>query len=39
MPDFCVAITGNVTYRYDVEAFGLIVFMLGSVFCFWYHFY
>ena len=36
MPDLCVGIIGNVTSRRDAEAFGLIVFVLGSVLFFWY---
>ena len=39
MPDLCVGVIGNVISRQGAEAFGLIVFVLGSVFCFWYHFY
>ena len=39
MPDLCVSVIGDVTSHRDAEAFGLIVFVLGSVFCFWYHSY
>ena len=39
MPDLCVGVIGNLTSRRDTEAFDLIVFVLGSVFCFWYHFH
>ena len=31
MPDLCVGVIGDVTSRRDVEAFGLIVFVLKSV--------
>ena len=37
MPDLCVGIIGDVISRRDAKAFGLIVFMLKSVFCFCYH--
>ena len=37
MPDLCVGVIGDVTSRHDAEAFGLIVFVLKNVFCFWYH--
>ena len=33
------SLIGNVTSRRDAEAFSLIVFVLGSVFCFWYRFH
>ena len=36
MPDLCVGVIGDVTSRRDAEAFGLIVFVLGSVLCFRY---
>ena len=39
MPDLCVDVIGNVTSCHDAETFGLIVFVLASVFCFQYHFY
>ena len=32
-------VIGDVTSFRDAEAFGLIVFVLGSVFCFWYRFH
>ena len=34
MPDLCVGVIGDITSRHDAKAFGLIVFVLGSVFCF-----
>ena len=37
MLDLCVSVIDNITSRRDARAFGLIVFVLGSVFCFWYH--
>ena len=37
MPDLYIGVIGNVTSRHDTKAFGLILFVLGSVFCFWYH--
>ena len=36
MPNLCIGVIGNVTSRRDDETFGLIVFVLGSVFFFWY---
>ena len=35
MPDLCVSIIGNVISCYDAEAFGLIIFVLGSFLFFW----
>ena len=37
MLDLCLGVIGNVTSRCNAEAFGLIVFVLESVFCFQYH--
>ena len=37
MPDLYIGVISDVTSRCDVEAFSLIVFVLGSVFCFQYH--
>ena len=37
--DLCIDAISDVTSYCDIEAFGLIVFVLGSVFCFWYCFY
>ena len=39
MPDLCAGVIGNITSCCDAEAFGLIVFVLGSVFYFWYCFH
>ena len=39
MPELCVGVIGNVTSCRDAEAFGLIVFMLRSIFCFRYDFH
>ena len=39
MSDLCVGVIGDVTSCRDAEAFGLIVFVLGSVLYFWYHFH
>ena len=39
MLDLSVGVFGNVTSRHDAEAFGLIVFVLESVLCFWYYFH
>ena len=39
MPNLCVGVIGDVTSCRDVEAFGLIVFVLGSVLCFRYRFH
>ena len=39
MPDLYVNIIGDVTLCRDAETFGLIVFVLGSVLCFWYRFH
>ena len=38
MADLCVGVIGNVTSCCNAEAFGLIVFVLGSVLFFRYHF-
>ena len=37
MPDLCVDAIGNMIFYHDAEAFGLIVFVLESVFYFWYY--
>ena len=34
MPDFCVGVIGDVISRRDAEAFGLNVFVFGSVLAF-----
>ena len=39
MPDLCVDVIGKVISCRDAKLFGMIVFLLGSVFCFWYCFY
>ena len=38
MPDLRVGVIGNVTPRRNAGEFGLIIFILGSVFCFWYRY-
>ena len=39
MLDLCVGVISNVISCRDAEAFGLIVFVLESVLCFWYGFH
>ena len=39
MPNLCVSVIGNVTSHRDIEAFGLIVFVLGNILRFWYCFH
>ena len=39
MPNLCVDITSDVTSCHDAKLFGLIVFALNNVFCFWYCFH
>ena len=34
MPDLYIIIIGNETFCYNAEQFGLIVFMIESIFCF-----